>query len=693
MQTEPETKFTTADTRQSQSHVSTRDSGYGETVLAPAETLPAARQVGRKAVAMLAAADLLAYLLSFSVVLFLKYRGPLSRFLELPLVIGLPFTWGASALLTRKLTRLSQRTFIRNVRAFSLAFFIMLGGISLLVKLFPLAITSRLAIVASLLLGYTLELVMLQSVTPALKLSSKPIRLVKSVLLFGTDLAIFAVAIMAYLLLLVLFRIQVDNLWLLVISAPLGWFVSAVLSHRFELDFEQNYWSYIYNFIKSYFVFACLASFLVLLFRLHGTAMDLFVGGVTGYATISFFVFSTIFFASIPARTDEARIAFLKGTEVSDELVDAAKISRVDIWVPSCPEDDHITFREKLRDVHLSKFPGLFSMIDRKIDLEELNIKYSIVTRTTDPYDVEVLPDGQLQLFLNLQDLNRMGKINSYLAEVNRKLTRDGIFIGRFEPIKNRYNRFLRKYPFYFAQLFYARDFIWHRVIPKLPGLRRFYFAISKGGKRALSIAEALGRLYYSGFALASAFELDGYVYFIALRKTPPVPGRSPFYGPLFRLKRVGKDGKSIYVYKIRTMHPYSEYIQEFVYDANNLEAGGKLKDDFRVTSWGRVLRKLWIDELPMFINFFKGDLKLVGVRPLSGHFLSLYDESLRLRRVKHKPGLVPPFYADLPKTLEEIMESERKYLDAYEKNPVLTDVRYFFKAARNIVVRGARSA
>jgi hypothetical protein len=56
------------------------------------------------------------------------------------------------------------------------------------------------------------------------------------------------------------------------------------------------------------------------------------------------------------------------------------------------------------------------------------------------------------------------------------------------------------------------------------------------------------------------------------------------------------------------------------------------------------------------------------------------------------KPGLIPPFYVDLPKTLEEIMASEMKYLRAYEKNPLRTDVKYFFLSLRNIFFRRARS-
>lgn len=77
------------------------------------------------------------------------------------------------------------------------------------------------------------------------------------------------------------------------------------------------------------------------------------------------------------------------------------------------------------------------------------------------------------------------------------------------------------------------------------------------------------------------------------------------------------------------TMHPYSEYLQRYVFEKNSLQEGGKIKDDFRVTYWGRIMRKLWIDELPMFINFFKGDLKLVGVRPLSTHYLTFMMKNL----------------------------------------------------------------
>jgi lipopolysaccharide/colanic/teichoic acid biosynthesis glycosyltransferase len=103
-------------------------------------------------------------------------------------------------------------------------------------------------------------------------------------------------------------------------------------------------------------------------------------------------------------------------------------------------------------------------------------------------------------------------------------------------------------------------------------------------------------------------------------------------------------------------------------------------------------MRKLWLDELPMIWNMLRGEMKLVGVRPLSEHFFGLYPEDMQELRTQTKPGLVPPFYADLPVTLDEVIASERKYLEAYLKRPIATDWKYFWAAFYNIVIKRARS-
>jgi len=93
-----------------------------------------------------------------------------------------------------------------------------------------------------------------------------------------------------------------------------------------------------------------------------------------------------------------------------------------------------------------------------------------------------------------------------------------------------------------------------------------------------------------------------------------------------------------------------------------------------------------------MFINFFKGNMKLVGVRPLSRHYFELYSKDLQERRIKYKPGLIPPFYADMPSDLTAIQKSETRYLDQFDKHPFLTDFKYFWKSIWNILFKHARS-
>ena len=93
-----------------------------------------------------------------------------------------------------------------------------------------------------------------------------------------------------------------------------------------------------------------------------------------------------------------------------------------------------------------------------------------------------------------------------------------------------------------------------------------------------------------------------------------------------------------------------------------------------------------------MLYNWVRGDLKYFGVRPLSKQYHNLYSDELKELREKVKPGLIPPFYADLPEDLSEIMESETRYIKSYLKNPLRTQYTYLLKSFINIVINGARS-
>lgn len=86
-----------------------------------------------------------------------------------------------------------------------------------------------------------------------------------------------------------------------------------------------------------------------------------------------------------------------------------------------------------------------------------------------------------------------------------------------------------------------------------------------------------------------------------------------------FKHKRIGKNGKYIYIYKFRTMvENAEELIKKFdKKQMKEFEKNFKLENDPRITRVGKFLRKTSLDELPQLINILKGDMSLVGPRPV----------------------------------------------------------------------------
>jgi len=95
----------------------------------------------------------------------------------------------------------------------------------------------------------------------------------------------------------------------------------------------------------------------------------------------------------------------------------------------------------------------------------------------------------------------------------------------------------------------------------------------------------------------------------------------------IFKQERPGRNEKSFYLYKFRTM---TEKKDNF---------GNLLPDEQRLTKFGRVLRSTSLDELPGLINILKGDLSIVGPRPLLVKYLPLYNDNQK-RRHEVRPGL-----------------------------------------------------
>lgn len=331
----------------------------------------------------------------------------------------------------------------------------------------------------------------------------------------------------------------------------------------------------------------------------------------------------------------------------------------------------------------------LLSLVKRYFEYPSSS-NYSVTK--PDQLNLQMLTGGKFASVLNLKLINDIRYINKFLETVNAILPISGLYLGKVVTYPNRRAAIFKKYPLILNRFVYFFDYVFYRVFPKLPITKRLYFHITKGKGRVISRAEVYGRVYSCGFEIIDEKTINHSLFFVAKKVKNPSYDRNPSYAPLIGLERIGKSGKAIRVYKLRTMHPFAEYLQEYVYEKYELQEGGKIRNDFRISPEGRIFRKFWIDEIPMLINIFKGEMKLVGVRPLSKHFYSLYDKDLQQERIKNKPGFIPPYYADLPKSLVEIMASERKYLALYAESPLTTDVKYFFMALRNVIFKGARS-
>ena len=135
---------------------------------------------------------------------------------------------------------------------------------------------------------------------------------------------------------------------------------------------------------------------------------------------------------------------------------------------------------------------------------------------------------------------------------------------------------------------------------------------------------------------------------------------------PFFLQKRPGLNEKLFVIIKFKTMN-----------DKENIE-GELMKDEFRLTKIGRLIRKVSLDEIPQLINVFKGDMSLVGPRPLLPEYLSLYNKQQKIRH-NVKPGMT-----GLAQVSGRNLISWREKLELdvkYVKNQSLAlDLNIFFK-------------
>lgn len=153
-----------------------------------------------------------------------------------------------------------------------------------------------------------------------------------------------------------------------------------------------------------------------------------------------------------------------------------------------------------------------------------------------------------------------------------------------------------------------------------------------------------------------------------------------PHASALFRQYRCGKDGKQFVMYKFRTMYAGSEARLAELMPFNEKDGPVfKIKNDPRITRFGKFIRKTSIDELPQLLNILKGDMSIVGPRPPLPNEVEQYTPD-QFQRLYVQQGLTSYWQIadnryEMP--FDEWVELDLKYI---EEQSFLTDWKIIFK-------------
>ena len=158
----------------------------------------------------------------------------------------------------------------------------------------------------------------------------------------------------------------------------------------------------------------------------------------------------------------------------------------------------------------------------------------------------------------------------------------------------------------------------------------------------------------------------------------------SPGDGAIFRQRRVGRDGKLFWLYKFRTMCPDAEQKLKELMERNEKDGPVfKMKNDPRITRVGKFLRKTSLDEIPQFWNVLKGEMSVIGPRPIEPDELVAYDDSV-VEFLSMTSGITG-WWQTVSRNDAKYESGERQSLELfYVRNRSLKiDVKVFFETFR----------
>lgn len=156
----------------------------------------------------------------------------------------------------------------------------------------------------------------------------------------------------------------------------------------------------------------------------------------------------------------------------------------------------------------------------------------------------------------------------------------------------------------------------------------------------------------------------------------------------IFKHKRIGKNGKEIYIYKFRTMvENAQEVMKTFTPEQmKEFKENYKLANDPRITKVGNFLRKSSLDELPQLLNILKGDLSIIGPRPVIKEELERYGEK-KSTFLSVTPGLTG-YWAANGRSCTSYEDRIKMELYYVENISFKLDMKVFLKTVISVIKR-----
>ncbi len=464
------------------------------------------------------------------------------------------------------------------------------------------------------------------------------------------------------------------------------WSWSIFISDKYRHKYPQSYYSYlIASHIKANISWVILL--LPVLFFSNHTGMTIFKVLVI-FSILD--IIPSVFKRRITKEIENIPIAAQNSDLVNDNL-NFQTVSKREL----------LTKLKTYNDI--KGYEELLELVNENIESAEGGTP-SIDVVGSKAIEEKISLNKKIMMLIFSESSNQLKRLMKSLKYATDRVCLGGYFVFKYRPMEDVLAELKENKSSVKEKINYYWLILTKRLLPKIPILEQLYFTppfslidkiiypVTKKNRRFISRAEMWGRIYYNGFEVLDEKKVDN-EYLVLSRKNKPEPQtKMPSFYLVVPLTKVGLNGELMQLHKMRSMYPFSEFIQEKIYEDQGLTKTGKFKEDFRLTGYGKFIRKYWLDEIPQIFDWLRGDIKLVGMRATSPQFLSLYPKELYELYIQIKPGLIPPIFDAKTDGFDDIVRIEMDYLKAYQKNPYLTDIKQFYKTFHDIFFRGVRS-